>query len=195
MESINLIRVYHGTNFSSAFDIFKNGINLNKSMPNLDFGKGFYVTDNEQKAIDRAKKKTNDFNRRNGSNEKPFVVVLNINDLMFNSLNVKTFEYREKEWFEFVINNRFDIRFLEEKKITNHNKDNKYDVVFGEIADGKIAEIANNVKNGIYNIEDIDYSLILQKSKRHYCDQYSFHTERSLSCIKVLSCVIINANK
>ena len=190
-----MIRVYHGTNFSSAFDIFKNGINLNKSMPNLDFGKGFYVTDNEQKAIDRAKKKTNDFNRRNGSNEKPFVVVLNINDLMFNSLNVKTFEYREKEWFEFVINNRFDIRFLEEKKITNHNKDNKYDVVFGEIADGKIAEIANNVKNGIYNIEDIDYSLILQKSKGHYCDQYSFHTERALSCIKVLSCVIINANK
>ena len=141
MESINLIKVYHGTNFSSAFDIFKNGINLSKSMPNLDFGKGFYVTDNEQKAIDRAKKKTNEFNRRNGSNEKPFVVVLNINDLMLNSLNIKTFEYREKEWFEFVINNRFDIRFLEEKKITNHNKYNKYDVVFGEIADGKLRRL------------------------------------------------------
>ena len=194
MVVVILIRVYHGTNLSSAFDIFKNGIDLNKSMPNLDFGKGFYVTDNEQKAKDRALKKTNDFNKRNNLNEKAFLVVLEIDELLLSRLNVKSFSFREKNWFEFVINNRFNINFLKEHKITNHNKDNKYDVVFGEIADGKIAEIANNVKSGTYDINDIDYSLILPKSKKHYCNQYSFHTEKSLSCIRVLSCDIINAN-
>ena len=192
---IILIKVYHGTNFSSAFDIFTNGIDLSKSMPNLDFGKGFYVTDNERKAIDRALKKTNDYNRRNNSFDKAFVVSLSICESMFNSLHVKSFDFREKEWFQFVINNRLDISFLNEHKITNHNKDNKYDVVFGEIADGKIAEIANDVKYGTYDISDIDYSLILQKTKEHYCNQYSFHTEKSLSCIKVLSCDIIKFNK
>lgn len=54
-----MIKVYHGTNLSSAFDIWLHGIDLSKSLPNLDFGKGFYVTDDKRKAIERAFKKTN----------------------------------------------------------------------------------------------------------------------------------------
>lgn len=46
-----LLKTYHGTNLSSAFDIWIHGVDLNKSLSNLDFGKGFYVTDDKQKAI------------------------------------------------------------------------------------------------------------------------------------------------
>ena len=187
-----LIKAYHGTNYSSAYDIWHNGIDLNKSMPNLDFGKGFYVTDDKQKAIDRARKKTNDYNRRYKKTEAPYLVEMNIDTDIFNSLRVKSFGNRETEWFRFVIYNRLSIDFLNLHNISNHNKDNKFDVVIGEIADGKIATIANDIKNGICSIDDVDFDSILQDSKKFYGTQYSFHTEQSLSCIKGLSCGIIH---
>lgn len=190
-----LIKVYHGTNLSSAFNIMLYGIDLNKSLPNLDFGKGFYVTDNRRKAEERAFKKTADYNRRYKCNEEAYLVEMRIDDSLFNKLNVKFFKQREKDWFDFVVNNRLDLDYLQNKSITNHNKDNKYDIVFGEIADGKITDIVNNIKNNLYDIDSIDYSSILPKSGKFYCNQYSFHTNESLSCIKDMSCGIIYPSK
>lgn len=115
-----MIKVYHGTNLSSAFDISIHGIDLNKSLPNLDFGKVFYTTDNKKKAIDRA-----------------------------------------------------------------------FDIVFGEIADGTIANVANRIKNSDLNINEVDYSLFIPKSGSYYENQYSFHTLKALTCIKSISCAII----
>ena len=186
-----LIKVYHGTNLSSAFDIWLHGIDLSKSLPNLDFGKGFYVTDDRKKATDRALKKTYDYNRRYKCNEEAYLVEMYIDDSLFEELNVKRFIEREKEWFDFVINNRLEIDYLQKNNITNHNKDNKYDVVFGEIADGKIADIVNNIKNNTYNMDNIDYKSILPEYGNFYSNQYSFHTGKSLSCIKNISCAII----
>lgn len=186
-----MIKVYHGTNLSSAFDICIHGIDLSKSLPNLDFGKGFYVTDNKRKAKERALKKTNDYNRRNYCNEEPYLVEMYIDDSYFLEMNTKIFTLREKEWFEFVINNRMELDFLREHKITNHNKFNRYDVVCGEIADGKIADIVNNIKNDNLDIQNIDYSLLVPKTEEFYGNQYSFHTQKSLSCIKNISCVTI----
>lgn len=140
------LKTYHGTNLSSAFDIWLHGIDLNKSLPNLDFGKGFYVTDSKEKAIERAYKKTNDFNKRYHCNEDPYLVELYIEDDIWKEINAKFFRPREKDWFYFVINNRMELSYLKQHNIYNHNKDNKYDMVFGEIADGKIADIANAIK-------------------------------------------------
>lgn len=157
-----MIKVYHGTNLSSAFDISIHGIDLNKSLPNHDFGKGFYTTDNKKKAIDRALKKTSDYNRRNHCSEEAYLVELLMDEV-------------------FLINNN----------ITNHNKDNKYDIVFGEIADGTIANVANRIKNNDLNINEVDYSLFIPESGRYYESQYSFHSLKSLTCIKSISCAII----
>lgn len=190
-----MIKVYHGTNLSSAFDIWLHGIDLSKSLPNLDFGKGFYVTDDKKKAIDRALKKTADYNRRNKCNEEAYLVEMNIDKSYFSELNIKMFEKREKEWFQFVINNRLEMDFLQRNNITNHNKDNKYDIVFGEIADGKIADIVNNIKNNAYNMTDINYTSILPETGTFYSNQYSFHTNKSLSCLKDISCAIIKPSK
>lgn len=187
-------KTYHGTNLSSAFDIWLHGVDLNKSLPNLDFGKGFYVTDSKQKAIDRAYKKTNDYNKRNHCKEEPYLVEIYIEDDIWKELRTKFFRPREKDWFYFVINNRLELPYLIEHNINNHNKDNKYDLVFGEIADGEITNIANNIKNQKINIKDLDLSDILPKHGKYFGNQYSFHTEKSLSCIKSISCAIIDAN-
>ena len=190
-----LIRVYHGTNLSSAFDIWLHGVNLNKSLPNLDFGKGFYVTDNKKKAIERAFKKTSDYNQRYKCNEEAYLVEMYIDDSYFKELNIRKFDNRECAWFEFVVNNRLELDYLQRNGITNHNKDNKYDVVFGEIADGKIADIVNNIKNNICDINNVDYKSILPQNGSFYSNQYSFHTNKSLSCIKDISCAIIRPSK
>lgn len=190
-----LLKVYHGTNLSSAYDIWLNGIDLDKSLPNLDFGKGFYVTDSIEKAIERAFKKTNDYNKRYNCNESAYLVEAFIDNDLFIKMNTKFFKPREQDWFEFVINNRLDFDYLKRCGINKHNKDNKFDIVFGEIADGKIAGIANDIKKNIYNITDINKSIILPENGIFYGNQYSFHTEKSLSCIKNISCAIINSRK
>lgn len=190
-----IIKTYHGTNLSSAFDIWLHGIDFNKSLPNLDFGKGFYVTDSKEKAIERAFKKTNDYNRRYKCNEDPYLVEVSIDDDIWNKINSKFFYPREKDWFYFVINNRLELSYLDKNNIYNHNKDNKYDMVYGEIADGKIADIANAIKNRELDYKDLNFSDILPKYGTFYGSQYSFHTKKSLSCIQNISCAIIKQRK
>ena len=43
-ESKHKMKLYHGTNYSSAINIVNHGINLKYSKPYLDFGPGFYTT-------------------------------------------------------------------------------------------------------------------------------------------------------
>ena len=62
-----------------------------------------------------------------------------------------------------------DEDFLIKNDITNHNKDNKYDIVFGEIVDGTIANVANRIKNSDLNINEVDYSLFTQTSHLNTC--------------------------
>ena len=188
-------KTYHGTNLSSAFDICLHGIDLNKSLPNLDFGKGFYVTDNKEKAIERAFKKTNDYNKRYHCKEEPYLVEVFIDDDLWKEMKTRFFKRREQDWFTFVINNRLELSYLKEHNICNHNKDNKYDIVFGEIADGKIANIANDIKTHVINYTDLNFMDFLPENKSYYGSQYSFHTRKSLSCIKNISCAIIKSRK
>lgn len=41
---------YHGTNESSALNICEHGIDFTKSKKELDFGRGFYMTDDKNVA-------------------------------------------------------------------------------------------------------------------------------------------------
>ena len=49
---------YHGTNESSAHNICEHGIDFTKSKKELDFGRGFYMTDDKQVAKKRAQTQT-----------------------------------------------------------------------------------------------------------------------------------------
>ena len=185
------MKLYHGTNRSSALNICVEGINLLCSEPYLDFGIGFYTTDDKCKAKQRALKKTDDYNKRNKTNDSAYIVELMIDMSQLNNLTIMHFKGHDIEWCKFVLNNRLENNFLFKNNILEHNKDNKYDIVLGEIADGKIADIAYNIRNNKLNINNVDYSKILTDDKRSYGNQISFHTIKSLSCIDSITCDII----
>ena len=74
------MKLYHGTNRTSAIDIWKNGIDLSKSKPYLDFGPGFYTTSDKSLAVGRAINNVYKLNRHNKEQEKPYVVILKIDN-------------------------------------------------------------------------------------------------------------------
>lgn len=94
-----------------------------------------------------------------------------------------------------MVNNRLSMRYLELNNIANHNRDNKYDIVFGEIADRTVTKLANFLEEGLYNINDLDFSAILPDNKQMYGYQYSFHTKESLCCIEKVICDITKINR
>ena len=55
-SSGGVIDFFHGTTLQYAQDIYSNGIDLSKSSPDSDFGRGFYVTTNLAQAIEWAYK-------------------------------------------------------------------------------------------------------------------------------------------
>lgn len=80
---------YHGTNESSALSICDVGIDFSKSKKELDFGIGFYLTDNIDVARKRAISQTRKYNRIYHKNDKPAIVTIVINEGMFENLSVR----------------------------------------------------------------------------------------------------------
>ena len=78
---------YHGTNESSAHNICEHGIDFTKSKKELDFGRGFYMTDDKNVAKKRAQTQTKKYNRIYRKKDKPAVVVITINIDMVNTFN------------------------------------------------------------------------------------------------------------
>lgn len=188
------MKLYHGTNMSSAFNIFS-GIDFSKSGMYLDFGIGFYATNDKNKAISMALKKTESYNKRNNKDDIPCVVDITLNKKILENLNVLRFEDNNQKWCDFVLNNRLDDDFLIKNNITFHNRNNQYDVVIGEIADGKVAKIAYNIRNGKLSITDIDFNKFYTDDGQSYGTQTSFHTKESLSCISINGCDIIRTKQ
>ena len=89
--------LYHGTN--TDFD----RIDFRKCKPNKDFGRGFYLTDIKQQAIEMAVRRTS-FEEK-GS---PVVQEYEFDESLLSSkdLKVKIFKGISKEWAEFIIANR-----------------------------------------------------------------------------------------
>ena len=61
----------------------------------------------------------------------------------------------------------------------------------GEIADGSIVNIAYKVNTGVLPLADVNYNDFLKDSGAVYPQQYSFHTNKAISCINVISCDMI----
>lgn len=185
------MKLYHGTNYSAAMDICVNGINLKYSQKYLDFGAGFYTTPSYEQAAVTAIRKTSKYNARNKVHEEPYIVELKF--LPQKEINLKVAQYPRhgKAWGEFVLNNRLTEPILNEYNILKHNQDAKYDVCFGEIADGEIVNIAYQVNNRKILPKEIDFNKFLNIDGKVYPLQYSFHTKNAISCISVISCAII----
>ncbi len=167
------MRLYHGSNI--AID----NINLAMCRPYKDFGQGFYLTDIEKQAEKMAIRVARIYG------EKPIVNIYEIDDDFkdFKDLKIKDFGIQTtEEWARFVMNNRSRV-FTDIKNVLC-NKDNKYDIVIGPVADDNMALLFRQYENEIIDFETLVKGMIYKETS----SQYSFHTEKSVKLLrKVMS--------
>lgn len=161
--------LYHGSNL----DIEK--VDLTKCRPNKDFGTGFYLTEIKEQAEKMASRVA----RIRGG--EPIVNVYSIDDeaLSGKGLNIKNFGREpSKEWAEFVMNNR-NRNFTDDSRL-DCNRDNKYDIVIGPVANDEMALLFRQYENGWLNFG----ALLKGLAYKSTTNQYSFHTGRAVSLLR-----------
>ena len=167
------MRLYHGSNI--AID----NINLAMCRPYKDFGQGFYLTDIEKQAEKMAIRVARIYG------EKPIVNIYEIEDNFKDLKNLKIKDFgiqTTEEWARFVMNNRS--RAFTDMKNVLCNKDNKYDIVIGPVADDNMALLFRQYENEIIDFETLVKGMIYKETS----SQYSFHTEKSVKLLrKVMS--------
>ena len=167
------MRLYHGSNI--AID----NINLAMCRPYKDFGQGFYLTDIEEQAEKMAIRVARIYG------EKPIVNIYEIEDNFKDLKNLKIKDFgiqTTEEWARFVMNNRS--RAFTDMKNVLCNKDNKYDIVIGPVADDNMALLFRQYENEIIDFETLVKGMIYKETS----SQYSFHTEKSVKLLrKVMS--------
>ena len=134
----------------------------------LDFGCGFYTTDDYEQAVRWAKIKT-----RRAKSLNVFVNTYSLDGTVFSKLRVLSFDKPDRNWLRFVTMNRkgFDTGEV-------------FDVVRGPIANDTTITVINSFLAGLI---DEDVAIALLKPQR-LKTQYLFHTERSLRSLKFLEC-------
>ncbi len=155
------MRLFHGTNVD--FD----KIDISKSNPWKDFGKGFYLTDIYDQALKMGKKKALIFGG------EPIVQEYEFDEkhLQDGSLYILSFSEPNKEWAEFIFKNR-NKRFRERK--------HDYDIVYGPIANDGVAYLLGRYDEGSLTIEELARML----EYRHLNNQYYFGTEKAISLLR-----------
>lgn len=120
------MRLYHGSN------ILIDRIDLDKSRPFKDFGRGFYLSADEAQAKEMAVFKAM------LSGGEPLVTEFEFDEAILTSdtLSVKMFTEYSEEWADFVFANRegLDVE--------------RYDIVYGPIANDKVGIQIRKLKDG-----------------------------------------------
>ena len=163
------MKLYHGSNVEI------DSINLAMCRPYKDFGKGFYLTDLKEQAEKMAIR----VSRIYGGT--PVVNFFEIKDDFRKNpdLRIKDFGAQTtEEWAKFVMNNR-SRAYLDEKNVLC-NKDNKYDIVIGPVADDNMALLFRQYENEVIDFSTLIRGMIYKKTS----SQYSFHTEKSIRLLR-----------
>ena len=155
--------LYHGSNVSFS------EIDLEKGLPAKDFGRGFYMTDSLECAEKTAAQRV----VRLGG--KPKVMVFDCDESAVRSMNVRAFEAPSREWALFVRANR-----RTDCESEDHNRDNRYDIVRGPIANDKLSLLFRLYERDIITVDEFARRM---QFKELYT-QYSFHTELALSALR-----------
>ena len=160
--------LFHGTNI----DFEK--IDLSRAEPYKDFGTGFYTTTLHDQAVQMARRKSRIFGG------KPCVLSYSAPDdlLSLSSVHIKCFEKPTKEWAVFIINNRN--REFKDLSSPLTNRDNKYDIVYGPVANDTLTTLIQRYHHGF-----IDEEILLREMEYvSPTEQYSFHTEAAIALLK-----------
>jgi len=156
--SLKNINIYHGS------DILIKEPKIIQPVRALDFGAGFYTTTNIDQAISFSKKVCN----RNGSPQTHIsIYTLDIN--LLNKLTKLIFEKADKRWLDFVNKNR-----------NGTYNGQKYDIIYGPVANDTIFKTFIAYQNGILNEKET-----LKRLKiRELYNQLVFTTEEALKCLQ-----------
>lgn len=156
--------LYHGSNV--AID----EIDLSKSRPGKDFGKGFYLSADKQQAIEMAESKVAFLGG------EPIVTEFEFDcDIITSSkFKVKTFNAYTEEWAKFVYDNRENF---------SDTPIHDYDIIYGPIANDRVGTHIRNFKNGSI---DLDELLRRIKFLKGITFQYYFGTEVAIQTLQKL---------
>ncbi|MBR1893018.1 MAG: DUF3990 domain-containing protein [Lachnospiraceae bacterium] len=161
--------LYHGTDINSARTIYEmQSADVHIGSKKVDFGPGFYMTEDIETAKQWAVRKAA------VRNSKPAIITA-----MFDEDGAKNLIERFSDdirWGRFVINNRNGLSYIDKVPFKDNNLDSRYPITYGRIADVEVRNIAGklrksgNMLDGIESILNINYSM-----------QYAFHTEEAIS--------------
>lgn len=143
---------YHGT-LSTEVASLKEGIKVDHSKRNCDFGIGFYLTSRKKQAIKWAKRKLGNI-RDFDSSVHPVVLTYKLSGQLVS--DIKVFEIEEK-FFDFIYCNRVK---LDAKKGKNTHV---YPMVFGPVIDGQITqlkEILSDYQKQEKNLDEVAERLL-----------------------------------
>lgn len=160
-----MIRLYHGSNVMVEVP------DLIHSKPFKDFGRGFYLSPDEQQAWDMAFQKVNQ--TKDGKAE---VTEFLFDETLMNSDELKVLSYPDycEEWALFVLANRDSGR---------EHPTHDYDIVYGPIADDGVAYQLRRYEGGVISLSRLVEEL---KYSKGITFQYFFGTERALQQLKRL---------
>lgn len=154
--------LYHGTTVEIK------EIDLQKSKPNKDFGKGFYLSADREQAVAMAEYKAMQIDAT------PIVNAFEFDERNLESafLKVRIFKEYDKEWADFIFANR-----------NNPSSEcvHDYDVVIGPIANDRVGMQIRK-----YMEQEIDLPTFIERLKymKGITIQYYFGTERAISLLK-----------
>jgi len=145
------MKVYHGS------DIRIDMIDLSKSKPGKDFGRGFYVTKLREQAEEMAKRIAN------WNYSHPVVTEFEFDEYSFEDERFKILHFDDytEEWFDFIMLNR---KNRSKKQIHN------YDIVEGPVANDDVAQRIYVYIRG-------------QISKKDFLNELKFHKPTHQICL------------
>lgn len=156
------MKLYHG----STVEITE--IDLSKSKPNKDFGRGFYLSANRQQAQQLAEYKAFQIGGI------PVINTYKFDEQLLTDGTLKVLEFAEysKEWAEFVLANR---------QSASGGSVHDYDVVIGPIANDKVGV---QVRKYIEKEISLDTFLENLKYMKGLTFQYFFGTEKAVKYLE-----------
>ena len=167
-----MIRLYHGT------DAFFERPDLAVCRPVKDFGRGFYLTPELAVAKRMAERCVE---RSDWQGAPKYVYVYDFDDMDLSGLTVKRFAPAvDEEFARFVMANR-----QARSRSADHNRDNRYDIVLGPVANDNLYATISLYENGELSAE----AAIVQLKTHVLFNQVSFHTQTAINNLKFVEAV------
>ena len=141
------MKVYHG----STIIVKKPLVNVGRR--NLDFGKGFYVTDLKEQAVSWAKRPIN-------KNQPQILNVyeLNLDQVVADGFKYKIFRAYDNEWLDFVVANRMGKELWKE-----------FDIIQGGIANDRVFNTIELFMSGLIPEEETLKRLSFENPNNQIC--------------------------